>query len=1029
MKRNLILGLMLLISMSLLAFEPHFAKDPDISPDGKEICFVYQGDLWKVPFEGGRAIRLTDTDADNSNPTYSPDGKQIAFDTNRDGYRGIYVISSEGGEIRQISEAGYSLQSWFPDGKALLAGKYEMRFGSGFSKISLDGKRAVEITLIGGPFSAISSDGNTIVYSDRGDPYREAYTGSTNGELWKYDIKKQKHEKLTNSDVSERYAEFSRVNPNRLYYAKSDGAVFQLFRTDNFDFKNEEQLTNFPTWSVRDISIARNSDKLVFEKFDEIWSYDEGSKSKEKAKKVDIDIREVLENNSLVRKYVVNGFEDFEVSRNDEFMVFNYEYDLFMVPVAGGQVKQITNNQIPFQGIRILRDNKTVIATGRERGEGQIYKFSIDNPTNIELLSWSKDKAISEISETPKGNFIIQYYMEKNQQKTALTDSLFATFKPITFNKYEITDYADRDNSRYIAYIEYDIEKNVAYIYLRDTIINESYLLYNSYKSCYNLVWGKDDKSLFFTEGGDVKRIDLHPTDNLAKYSDPWEKIITKEAKADAKADAKKSEPKEEYPELIFEVKGLQNRIKSVITSPGYNTIISVINDSTLYYANSGKSTTIYQANYDGKNPDKLTIIEDRDYYSYNEDSYTYYYNNGMNIKSFNLKSRSSEEISNSFFYEYDLNKVRKQVFKEVWGQFGLNFYDSNMHGIDWEKIYKKYEPYTQYCYNEDALSNIIDEMIGEVNASHTGFSPKNDERSFYYKLGYLGAELDYSERLKKGIKFRRLYDGTSLKDYYKLKPGDLLLEVNGQPIIETTDLTKLFFNTQNQKIKLKVQKHKEDPFEIWVETLNGMQSYNLEYQDWVNRRKEIVAEKSNNKLAYLHIKGMDMSSYTKFLEEFWNDNIKKDGFIIDVRGNGGGNISEELIDAISKKPISISSYRGWGDKKFKTPSRYYDKQIVILIDEDSFSDAEVFPHLIKEQKLGTIIGMPTSGSVIGTFDIDLFDGSSLRLPRSGWWTLSGTNMEGNGVQPDIKVELTPEDRLLDNDRQLDKAIEYLLKN
>ena len=192
--------------------------------------------------------------------------------------------------------------------------------------------------------------------------------------------------------------------------------------------------------------------------------------------------------------------------------------------------------------------------------------------------------------------------------------------------------------------------------------------------------------------------------------------------------------------------------------------------------ANSDNNTTIYQTNYDGKNPEKITTVEDRNYYSYNKDSYIYYYNNGLKIKWFNLKTKSSGDIGNSFFYEYDLNVVRRQVFREVWGQFGLNFYDSNMHGVDWGKLYKKYEPYTQYCYDEESLSNIIEEMIGEVNASHTGFTPKRYDRSFYYQTGLIGVEFDLSKRLNNGVKFRRLYDGTSIKDFYKLEPGDLLL-------------------------------------------------------------------------------------------------------------------------------------------------------------------------------------------------------------------------------------------------------------
>lgn len=458
MKKIVLVGLLLIMALLMAAFEPHFAKDPTVSPDGSEIGFVYRGDLWKVPINGGTAIRLTDSDASVSSPIFSPDGKTIAFNYFKDGYTAIYTIPAMGGQISKVSGANIALLDWFPNGKSLLGSKYSARLGSAFYRVNLEGKRDVEITPIGGSFPTISEDGKVIIYSDRGDPYREAYRGSTDGELWKYDIKSDKYEKLTDNEITERYPELSRTIPNRLYYAKSDGKIFQLFRTDNFDFKNEEQLTNFSTWSVRDISIAKTRDIIAFEKFDEIWIYDASTETG-KLRKLEIDIRENHDSDNMIRRYVTNGFADFEVSRNDDFVVFNYEYDLFMMPAAGGPVKQITYNQLPINGIRILRDNKTVVVVGRERGEGKIYKFTIDDPESFEIVNWSEDYVISSITETEAGNFVIDYYVDRDKPQVAIADSTFTYFTPISFNNYNITEYADRINSRYVAYIEYDIEK------------------------------------------------------------------------------------------------------------------------------------------------------------------------------------------------------------------------------------------------------------------------------------------------------------------------------------------------------------------------------------------------------------------------------------------------------------------------------------------------------------------------------------------------------------------------------------------
>lgn len=1018
--------LLFLVVVSASAFEPHFMKDPDISPDGKEVCFSYNGDLWKVPFDGGVAVRLTDTVADEFEPKYSPDGKSIAFMANREGSTYIYQMDVDGGAAIVLSDGGFGMVDWYSDSKSLVGTKYNNRTGRGFYKINFDGKRPEEITLVGDSFASLSKDGQSIVYNDRGHPYRESYTGSTNGELWRYDIKDDTYVRLTETDVTERYPTYSKTKNNRLYYAKSDGEVFQLYKTDNYDFTKEEKLTNFSTWSVRDLSIARDNDRLVFEKFDEIWVYDTKVKFGNKAKKLNIEIREEIQTASVVRKNLVNSFDDFEVSPNDKFIIFTYEYDLFMMPTAGGPVKQITKNHIPIGRIVILNDNKTVVFSAREKGLGQLYKFQIDNIDNITKIAWSEDRVINNFYSLETGEYFIDYVVNGKQGRTAISDSLFQSFEPLEFAKSDISEYTPRKNSHIVAYTEYDITKGVSYLYLRDTKKGKSYKVTDSYRYISQLIWGKDDKSLFFSMNGSLKRLDLYAADALKDYNDPWLEVFPKEEVEEDEEETVVPEAKEDYPELRLNLVDLEKRIKTIVDGFGRYAVVSVKNDTTLFYIDNSDDS-ISSCNYDGKNSKLIKKIENKSYFSFNKNSNTYYYNDGEKISSVNLNTQATSSVGNSFFYEYDRDDIRAQVFREVWGRFGSSFYDPEMHGVNWDKLYKKYEKYIQFCDRESVLENIIDEMIGEVNASHTGFYPKRYASNFYYKSGSLGIEFDYSKTLKKGIKFKRLYDGTVLKDAYDVQPGDLLLAINDQPINEKTIVSHLLRNTEGKKVKLTIKKLDEDSQDVWVEPFGWAKNSNLEYKDWVNQRAKIVEEDSNQKLAYLHIKGMNYTAYQKFLEEFWSDNLNKDGFIIDVRGNGGGNISQDLISVIQQRPQGIESVRYYGAKKFSTPKRFFEKPIVVLIDKDSFSDAEIFPHLMKDLKLATIIGMPTSGSVIGTNDITLFDGSKLRIPRNGWWLLDGTNMEGNGAQPDIRIEMSPEDRINDNDVQLEKAIDFLL--
>jgi len=198
-------------------------------------------------------------------------------------------------------------------------------------------------------------------------------------------------------------------------------------------------------------------------------------------------------------------------------------------------------------------------------------------------------------------------------------------------------------------------------------------------------------------------------------------------------------------------------------------------------------------------------------------------------------------------------------------------------------------------------------------------------------------------------------------------------------------------------------------------------------YDDWVSERSDKVEKYSNGRIGYLHVRSMDNSSYRRFFQDLFAENFDKEALIVDVRNNGGGNISDDLIEVLTKKKYAISSSRQFGAKKVSAPGNIWDKPIVLLIDENSMSDAEIFPIIFKELNVGKIIGMPTSGYVIGTYGRDLMDGSSMRLPSEGWYRLNGVNMEGNGAVPDIEVPQSFKQILADDDVQLKRAVEELI--
>ena len=264
MRRAAILLILCLFNLyGLFAAQVYFPKDPTISPDGNDVCFVFDNDLWIVPFAGGDARRLTSTPAQEWGPQWSPDGRHIAFNSNREGSNMVYLIPVRGGDSRVISKDAYNVVEWYPDSTALLVTRSNMRYGSSsFYRLPLDGSPATLIAEIGDSFATLSPDGKSIIFNRYGDAHRKAYTGSLAGDLWKIDLATKEYTRLTNTQYTERYPRFAHSS-GALFYCLSDGNHFQLMRTQNMDFTTAVQLSSFTEWSARDISVARTNQRVV----------------------------------------------------------------------------------------------------------------------------------------------------------------------------------------------------------------------------------------------------------------------------------------------------------------------------------------------------------------------------------------------------------------------------------------------------------------------------------------------------------------------------------------------------------------------------------------------------------------------------------------------------------------------------------------------------------------------------------------------------------------------------------------------
>jgi tricorn protease len=386
-----------------------------------------------------------------------------------------------------------------------------------------------------------------------------------------------------------------------------------------------------------------------------------------------------------------------------------------------------------------------------------------------------------------------------------------------------------------------------------------------------------------------------------------------------------------------------------------------------------------------------------------------------------------------TFNVTLEINKPAEwgEMFDDAWRTMKYRFYDAKMHGKDWDAMRAKYKPLVSYVGDTHELMNVINEMIGELNASHTGASPAaagRGERSGALTR-HLGIDLvsdDPSGFYKVGHVYE---DGPLDKDWFKVEKGNYLVAIDGKPVKTSDDVTAFLGRRLNRKVELTINTKPEDAgsWKIKYEPIASAAFANLRYERWVKERRAKVDELSKGRVGYLHIKAMDQPSLARFkkdLAEFRH----KEALVIDQRWNGGGNIEQELLAILVQRPYQVWQPRG--TEPTPRPFNGYFGPKVVMQNWRSASNAEMFPAGFRALGLGKVVGTPTMGAVIGTGSYSLIDGSTIRTPGVGVYLSdeARTNMENTGVKPDVYVENSPEDNLAGRDRQLEVAVKEVMK-
>ncbi|PQJ78385.1 S41 family peptidase [Polaribacter porphyrae] len=1035
--KSLVKFAIFLITISVFSQKnnPHFTLKPTLTPDGSTVIFSYQGDLWKVASSGGDAFRLTAMDGTETNPSVSPDGKYLAFSSNQYGNNDIYLMSLNGGEIKQLTfhEANDRVTSWSWDSKTINFDSNRENSISNYT-ISKDG---------GTPIRKFPHYFNTVhhvvqhpktkdfYFNETWESFRFAhrkrYIGDYNPDIKSYNVTTQKFTKHT----SYRGKDFgATIDKNGTVYFKSDEykGEYNLY---TFKDGKKKRLTNFST-SIMWPKVSADGNKIVFRKDYQIYVYDIASNSAKKLK-ININTNSTVDKNQA---YNVKGnITFFDVSPDGKKMAFVSRGKLFVSDVKGKFVKEIPTNVLEaISEVKWLKDNKTLLFSRSYKGYYNWFTVDVTNPSKKKQLTKNmmNNRQITFNKDLTKGvylrgrNEIHTIDLKTYKSELVVEDELWGF--------YNANPYFSPDD-KYIVYNAYrDFEADIfVYNIASKRIIN----LTNTKVSEFGPIWSADGKYLYFSSERTSPNFPSGGNGNskiyqmaLDKYEKPFkmEKVNQLFAKKDT---AKKS--KKETVTTTINSNGLMDRLTRISPWFGNQRNISVIKDGTkthvLYTSNHDEGQSkLWKTTLEPFENNKTVKLGDKRIfgYQYVTSKKKHYVLVRGAIHSLNLGANKLKPIAINYNFNKSLSDEFEQMYFEAWAGMEENFYDENFHGENWQKLRDSYAKYLSFVTNRAELRLIFNDMLGELNTSHFGFNSNGAEEKIYYGTRTLATGIVFENQNPYIVKRIVKESPVDVKGK-NIRKGDELIAVNDIKIDKSRNRASYFTNPKFQsEIKLTFSRNKEK-YDVFIHTTSYRGINSLVYDEWQDENQNYVDKKSNNQIAYVHMKNMGRGELTKFYEDLMSDEAYKKGLILDLRYNTGGNVHDAVLNFLQQK-----QYLNWKYREGKLASQsnfsYGNKPIVLLINEQSLSDAEMTAAGFKELGLGTIVGTETYRWIIFTTGSSLVDGSFYRLPSWGCYTLDGKDLEINGVAPDVYVGKNFKDRLENNTPQLDKAIEIIMK-
>jgi tricorn protease len=987
-----------------------------ISPDGKTVAFTYIGDIWTVPAEGGTASRLTVHEGVDALSRWSPDGKWIAYSSLRNGNYDVFIIPAQGGPARQVtlSSANDWICDWSPDGQKLLF--YSLRDTKAFALFTIDlktkaVKRVTEDTEAL-RYGAWSPDGKKIAYTRTGQPWwRPWYRGSVAAHTVVKDLETGKVKTISKSSVQEFWPLFTPDSKSVYVTLLGNGGNTPNIWRMPVDGGRAVQVTKQATDAVRWPSASRNTPMLAYTLGGDVYTTNAATGATNKLR---IIARSEDKVNNQERQTLTQGAIESEPSPDGKQIAFVLRGEIWQIPVAGGDAKRLTDDPANDNDINWSPDGKKLVFVSDRGNQPDLYQMDVATKAVTRLTNDTASDSAPQYS--PDGKWI-SFAKAGSQPGLYVIPSSGGEAKKVAAgngsNNFGIgvVSHAWSPDSRWLAFSRMDRYQNTD-LWVVPAVGGDPVNVTRYPETNANPQFSKDGRSLFFVSnrgagGGGLFRLPLEQEDDQADDKD-------ESGKPKPKPDRSK-DVKIDFDDIHLRSKLVAGGVGDYGITPDSQRIIARIGNG--FYsvpASGGQPSPIAPQEFGGN----IRIAADG--------SKFFYMGAGGTIRSLGMMPSAPTTIAFSAVYNFDRRVVTTQAFNEFFRRFGTAFYDAKLHGVNWTKARAKYSEYLEGVGTPEEFANVLSMMVGEVNASHSEISPAS--RGGGPNTATLGIIFD-NEYTGPGLKVAEVMPkGPADKPSTRIMKGEYILAIDGTDIKGLTeDYYTLLYDKSGKATEILVNSKptKEGARTVKMKPIGTGEFANLEYERMVRQNRALVEKLSDGKLGYLHIRNMDQPSLARFEREMYSDILNKQGLVLDIRGNGGGNTHDAILNVLSRKVYGFTQPRD--AQRMSQPERAFTKPVVLLINQNSFSDAEIFPAGFRALGIGKIVGVPTPGYVIGTYGGALVDGTQFRLPSWGWYTAEGVNMENLGIPPDYYVELTAEDVAANRDPQIEKAVQLAL--